>query len=88
MVTTRGGSNPTILHANSAAAIALYTGVIGELNLDATNWALVVQDGISPGGIKYQASAATALSASATSTEMLNKINELMTKLTTAKLMG
>ena len=87
MASIREGSKQTVTVVNSAAAFTHYVGPIGELDLDSTNMALIIHDGATSGGIRYQASAAIALSAGSTSAQIITKINELITNLTTAKLM-
>ena len=88
MATIRAGSNTVIVPVNSAAAIALYTGVEGELGMDSSRVALVLHDGSTAGGFTLQASGATPLSAASNSADIIAKVNEMITKLTAAKLMS
>ncbi len=88
MAQSPGPSEPIVVQYNSAAPIALYTGVRGELQMDFGKKALVLHDGSTQGGYTFQASAVTALSAAATSSEIITAFNTLLTKLQTAKLMG
>jgi len=90
MATIRTGSdiNRVVARVNSAAAVAFYTGIIGEVILDSTHMALVLQDGVTQGGFRLQATSAAPLSAASTTPQIITKVNEILTNLTAAKLMG
>lgn len=88
MATIRTGSDAVVLQHNSAAPIALYTGSRGELLMSQDRIALVLHDGSTQGGFTLQATSAAPLSAMATVSEVVTKINTILTNLTAAKLMG
>lgn len=88
MAQSPGPSSPTVIQYNSAAPIALYTGVRGELQANTTKMALVLHDGATQGGFLFQASAVTALSAASTTSQIITAFNDLIVKLQTAKLMS
>lgn len=88
MASTPGPSSPTVVQYNSAAPIALYTGVRGEIQMDTGKTAIVLHDGSTLGGFTLQASGVTALSAASSSADIISKVNEIIVKLQSAKLMG
>lgn len=85
-ITFRG--DPVIIQGNSGVPLTTYVGRRGELVMDYSNNTIRVHDGITSGGIVYQASTIAQLSAASTLGEVITAYNLLISGMRVARLMA